>query len=216
VAKEGNSMKIAIIGAGNVGGALGSGWAREGHHVLYGVRDPKNEASHQLKAKMRGADVCINRDAARDADVVVFSTPWGATEAAVRECGDLAGKIVIDATNPLKADFSGLECGFSTSGGERVAHWARGAEVFKTMNQVGFGLMDHPEFKSGTKPVMFVAGDGAGKPTVLQLVTELGFEAIDVGGLEYARLLEPFAMLWIHLAMAKGQGRDFAFSLVRK
>jgi len=88
--------------------------------------------------------------------------------------------------------------------------------VFKTMNQVGFGLMDHPALKAGSKPVMLVAGDGAGKLNVMQLVSDLGFEAIDVGGLEYARLLEPLAMLWIHLAVFKGQGQDFAFGLLRK
>ena len=76
--------------------------------------------------------------------------------------------------------------------------------------------MDHPALKGGAAPVMLVAGDGLAKPKVLQLVTDLGFEAIDVGGLEYARLLEPYAMLWIHLALGKGLGREFAFGLLRK
>jgi hypothetical protein len=209
-------MNIAIIGAGNVGTALGSGWAKEGHHIRYGVRDPESEASRRLKTMATSPDVSTNREAARTADVVVLATPWGATEDAMRECGSLAGKIVIDATNPINADFSGLDRGYTTSGGEQVARWAEGARVFKTMHQVGFGLMDHPEFKPGVKPVMFVAGDGLGKPKVLQLVSELGFEAVDVGGLEYARLLEPYAMLWIHLARSRGLGRDFAFSLLRK
>ena len=96
-----------------------------------------------------------------------------------------------------------------------MAAWAAGAQVFKTMNQVGYALMDHPKFKDGTRPVMFVAGTGTGKSKVLDLVTELGFEAVDVGGLEMARLLEPYAMLWIHLAMVRGLGRQFAFGLLR-
>jgi 8-hydroxy-5-deazaflavin:NADPH oxidoreductase len=209
-------MNIAIIGAGNVGTALGSGWTKAGHHVIYGMRNPDDEKASQLKAASPGADVASNAEAARAANVVVLSTPWAAAEAAIRECGNLAGKTVIDVMNPLKADFSGLDRGFTTSGAEQVAQWAAGADVFKTMNQVGFGLMDHPAFEGGATPVMFVAGNGAGKPKVLQLVCELGFEAIDAGGLEYARLLEPLAMLWIHLAVFKGQGREFAFSLLRK
>jgi 8-hydroxy-5-deazaflavin:NADPH oxidoreductase len=210
-------MKIAIIGAGNVGTSLGSGWAKAGHQIIYGVRNPQDEKARQLKAEAAGAEVTTYADAARAAEVVVISTRWGATEAAVRACGNLRGKTVIDVTNPLKSDISGLDCGFNTSGGEQVAQWANGAEVFKTMNQVGFNLMDHPEFRSGLKPVMLVAGNGVGKAKVLQLVSDLGFEAIEAGGLEYARLLEPLAMLWIHLAYSKeGQGRDFAFSLLRK
>jgi 8-hydroxy-5-deazaflavin:NADPH oxidoreductase len=184
---EDNNMKIAIIGAGNVGTALGAGWSKVGHQITYGMREPDGDKAKQLKAAQPQAAISTNAEAARDAEVVVLSTPWPATEAAIRACGSLAGKIVIDATNPLK-----------------------------TMNQVGYALMDHPSFKGGGKPVMFVAGDGVGRAKVLQLVSDLGFEAIDVGGLEYARLLEPFAILWIHLALAKGLGREFAFGLLRR
>jgi predicted dinucleotide-binding enzyme len=207
-------MKIAIIGAGNVGTALGSGWSKAGHQINYGVRKPEERAP-QLKDAQPQAAITTNAEAVRNADVVVLSTPWGTTEAAIRECGSLAGKIVLDATNPLKADLE-LDRGFSTSGGEQVAAWASGAQVFKTMNQIGYPLMDHPVLEGGAKPVMFVAGDGAGKPKVLQLVSDLGFEAIDIGGLEYARLLEPYAKLWIHLAVVKGFGPQFAFGLLHK
>lgn len=209
-------MKIAIIGAGNVGTALGSGWGKGGHYIIYGVPNPGSEKADRLKARQSGAEVTSNAASVKSAEVVVLSTPWNVTEVAIRDCGSLAGKILIDATNPLKADASGLDCGFDISGGERVAEWASGAQVFKTMNQIGFNLMDHPRFQGEASPIMFVAGDGAGKPKVMQLVTELGFEAIDVGGIEYARLLEPYAMLWIHLALSKGQQREFAFSLLRK
>jgi 8-hydroxy-5-deazaflavin:NADPH oxidoreductase len=157
-----------------------------------------------------------NAEAARTADVVVLSTPWQAAENAIRECRNLQDEVVIDATNPLKPDFSGLDRGFDTSGAEQVARWATGAEVYKTMHQIGYENMDHPMFPSGTRPVMFVAGDGLRKARVLELVSQLGFEAIDVGGLEYARLLEPTQSFWIHLAAARGLGREFAFSLLRK
>jgi 8-hydroxy-5-deazaflavin:NADPH oxidoreductase len=212
-------MKIAIIGAGNVGGALGANWAKKGHDIIFGVRDPKSEKTQALLqnigAKARAATVA---EAAASADAIVLSTPWPATEAAIRSMGDLKGKIVLDATNPLTRGPDGiaLEIGHAISGGEKVQGWAAGASVFKTLNTTGFGNMANPEFK-GVKSVMFVAGDdAANKPKVTKLVSELGFDVIDAGPLRNARLLEAHAMLWIDLAMARGQGRDFAFGVLRR
>jgi len=207
-------MQIAIIGAGNVGTALGSGWSKEGHQIIYGVRKPEDEKARALQNAQPKSKVLPTRDAAREANIVVLCTPWAGTEGAIRDCGDLSGKVVIDATNPLKADLT-LDRGYSTSGAEQVAEWAKGAQVFKAMNQIGAGFMDHPNFSSGMKPAMFVAGNGDQKQTVLQLVGQLGFEAIDAGGLDKARLLEPLAMLWIHLALVQGLGPNFAFGLLR-
>jgi 8-hydroxy-5-deazaflavin:NADPH oxidoreductase len=212
-------MKIAIIGAGNVGSALGANWAQKGHDIVFGARDPKSEktqaALQKIGAKARAATVA---DAAASADAIVLSTPWPATEAAIRSMGDLKGKIVLDATNPLTRGPDGiaLEIGHAISGGEKVQGWAQGASVFKTLNTTGFGNMANPEFK-GVKSAMFVAGDdAANKPKVMKLVSDLGFDVIDAGPLRNARLLEAHAMLWIDLAMARGQGRDFAFGILRR
>ena len=212
-------MKIAIIGAGNVCGALGANWAQKGHDIVFGARDPKSEKTQALVqkigAKARAATVA---EAAASADVIVLSTPWPATEAAVRSMGDLKGKIVLDATNPLTRGPDGiaLEIGHAISGGEKVQGWAAGASVFKTLNTTGFGNMTNPEFK-GVKSVMFVAGDDdANKPKVTKLVSDLGFDVIDAGPLRNARLLEAHAMLWIDLALVRGQGRDFAFGILRR
>jgi 8-hydroxy-5-deazaflavin:NADPH oxidoreductase len=134
----------------------------------------------------------------------------------VRQAGDLSGKIVVDCTNPVTADFSSLTLGFNTSGAEQVAAWARGASVFKAFNQTGFNVMASPAF-GGVRSVMFVCGDDERrKPHALQLVADVGFEAVDAGGLVQARLLEPLAMLWINLALRQGLGRDFAFAIVRR
>jgi predicted dinucleotide-binding enzyme len=212
-------MNLAIIGAGNVGGALGANWARKGHDVVFGVRDPKAEKTQALVktigAKARAASVAA---AAGSADMIVLSTPWPAAEAAIRAMGDVKGKILLDATNPLTRgpDGFGLEIGHAISGGEKVQGWAAGASVFKTLNTTGFGNMANPVF-NGVKSVMFVAGDDASaKPKVMALVGELGFEVIDAGPLRNARLLEAHAMLWIDLALARGQGRDFAFGILRR
>ena len=208
-------MKIAVIGTGSVGGTLGRRWAELGHVVAFGVRDTADADAKALVAKIRGeARLASVRDAARDAEVVVLATPYGANAAALAAAGDLAGKILIDVTNPLGADLS-LALGFSSSGAEEVAKLAPGARVFKAMNQVGFEVMANPAFAAG-KPVMFVAGDdAAGKRVVLDLVAALGFEAIDAGELALARLLEPYAALWIHLMARRNQGRSFAFALLR-
>lgn len=204
-------MRIAIIGAGNVGQALGGVWARRGHEVVYGVR-------HAGDAKYRGLKTASLADAARGAEAVLVATPWNATAAALEAAGDLAGKLVLDATNPLTTGPSGmgLAIGHSTSAGEMVAGWAKGASVFKTLNTTGFNNMAN----SGgypLKPVMFFAGDDAAKkPLVAALLSDLGFEPVDAGPLVNARLLEPYAMLWIDLALRRGQGRDIAFALMRR
>src|SRR3954471_9379861 len=112
-------MRIGIIGAGSVGGALGSGWARAGHEVTFGVRDTSSPKVQKLMEET-GAKAASVADAAAGAEVVVLATPWEATEEAVRNAGDLAGKIVFDCTNPLAPQLSGLTHGFETSAGEMI------------------------------------------------------------------------------------------------
>jgi len=200
-------MRIAIIGKGNVGTALGEGLAGRGHTVTYGVRQPAPQADRTLATV---------RDAAAGAEVVILAVPWAAARQTIAECGDFAGKTVIDCTNPLKPDLSGLEVGFDTSAAEQVAGWARGASVFKAFNTTGAGNMAS-NAGYDPKPVMFICGDDAQrKPAVLGLAADLGFDAVDAGDLTAARLLEPLAMLWISLAYRQQLGRDFAFALVRR
>lgn len=207
-------MNIAIIGAGAVGAALANAWSRKQHSVVLGVRKPSDPKTLEL-AKRLGVRAASVSEAAQGADIVVLATPWPATQAAIEGCGPLGGKTVIDCTNPLSADFSGLTVGHTTSAAEHVAGWAKGASVFKCFNQTGASNMDGAA-RFDAKPVMFVAGDDAArKPSVMQLATDAGFEAVDAGALASARLLEPLAMLWIRLAFS-GMGRDFAFALARK
>lgn len=209
-------MKIAIIGAGNVGGTLGKRWAAAGHDILFGVRDPARDKYQSLVTQTGGrAVLATNAEAARVAQVIVLATPWTTTEAALADCGALAGKIIVDATNPLGADLN-LAMGLTDSGGEQVARWARGALVVKAFNSTGFNVMDDPVL-DGRHAAMFVAGDdAAAKGVVLDLASAIGFEAIDAGPLKIARLLEPMAVLWIHCAYRQGLTRDYAFSLIRR
>jgi len=131
-------MKIAIIGAGNVGRALGGAW-RTDHDITYGVRSPDDAKYADLDAA-----TATNDAAAAASDVVVLCTPWQGTEDAVKACGDLSDKVLIDCTNPLTPDFTALEIGHTTSGAEQVAAWAPGARVCKAMNQIGAPMMSRP------------------------------------------------------------------------
>jgi predicted dinucleotide-binding enzyme len=210
-------MKIGIIGAGNVGGALGKGWAKKGHAVMLGVRDASDpKVVALLKDVGANARVGSVAEAGKFGEVVVFATPWPATRDAVRGAGDLRGKIVFDCTNPLKPDLSGLEMGLNSSAGEQVANWAPAARVVKIFNTTGAGNMGDTRYPAGA-PTMFYCGDDAdAKAAAAQLATDLGFEAMDAGGLTVARLLEPYAMLWIHLAIHQGWGVNFAFKVMRR
>ena len=210
-------MKIGIIGSGNVGGALGSRWAMGGHEIVFASRNPE---SAEMKALVERAGPNARAGSAEEAvaasQVLLLATPWPATQAVVQGLGLLSGKILIDATNPILPRLAGLEFANTTSGAEQVAEWATGARVVKAFNTVGFNVMEAPDF-GGTAATMFYCGDDAGaKEVAKQLATELGFSAEDAGPLTRARVLEPFAMLWITLAMVQGYGREIGFSLLRR
>lgn len=208
-------MNIGILGSGSVGGALGRRWSANGHRVVFSSRNPQSPEMQKL-ASEAGATPATSADAVRTSDVVLLSTPWPATEAVLKSCGSLSGKVLIDATNPLLPNLSGLTVGTTSSGGEQVAGWATGARVVKAFNTIGFNVMQNPMF-NGQPAVLFYCGDdAAAKATVHQLASELGFDAHDAGPLSQARALEPFAMLWISLAVKQGYGREFAFGLMRR
>jgi predicted dinucleotide-binding enzyme len=212
-------MEIAVFGAGMVGGTLGRRFAEVGHTVRFGVPSPESDKTRELVGSIdASASAATVAEAARGAELVVLATPWDATRDAVEAAGDLGGRIVVDCTNPLRQDAGGfsLAVGYTTSGAEEVATWAPGARVVKAFNQTGFANMGDPRFGSG-RAVMFVCGDDpAARETVRALAEQIGFEALDAGPLSIARLLEPLAMLWIHLAFTTDLGRDFAFGLLRR
>jgi len=208
-------MQIGIIGSGNVGGTLGSRWAQAGHEVIFSSRNPQSPQMHDLAAKGgRTARAAPVAEAAK-AEVLLLATPWEATEAALRSAGSLAGKTLIDATNPL-LNLDGLTLGTTTSGGEQVAGWAQGAKIVKAFNTVGYNIMADPKFSAGNAVLFYCGDDTDAKQTVRKLTEELGFDPVDAGPLTQARTLEPFALLWISLAFRSGMGRDFAFQLLRR
>jgi len=192
------SLQIGILGSGNVGGALGRIWTAKGHAVQFGKR---------------GAS---NAEATTSAQAVVLTVPWHAAQEAIRDCGNLAGKILIDCTNPLAPDLQGLTLGLTTSAGEQVAAWAPGAKVVKAFNTIGAARMGDADFGGVAADGFYCGDDAAAKQTVSGLIADAGMNPVDVGPLRNARLLEPLAMLWIDLAVNQKQGSNHAFKLLRR
>jgi predicted dinucleotide-binding enzyme len=210
-------MKIAIIGIGNVGGTLGPAWAKVGHEVFYGVRDPNSEKAKTLLNISEGKAQALSvSEAAAAADIIVLATPWSAAQAAIEAAGHLTGKLVVDCTNPIAPDLKGLSLGTTTSAGEQVAQWAAGAKVVKAFNSTGSGNMTNPHYDSHTVTMFICGDDPKARETVAQLAKEVGFEPCITGPLYHARYFEPMAMLWVDMAYLQGRGPDFAYKIINR
>ena len=216
-------MRIGVIGTGIVGTTLASGLVSRGHEVMIGTRDPAAEKVVAWKQSAGPAgSVGSQSEAAEFAEAAVLATGWTGTEQALALAGAdrLAGKVVIDVTNPL--DFShgappGLALGHTDSGGEQVQRWLPDARVVKALNIVGAPHMVDPSFPEGM-PDMFICGnDGAAKAEVTTILESFGWRdhIVDIGGIEGARLLEPLCILWVIYGMRTG-GWNHAFKMVRK
>lgn len=209
-------MKIAVIGTGNVGRALGTNWASKGHEVIFGSRDPYSEKVREvLAAAGPNASAAAIAEAGATAEVIVLATPWNTNQQVIEALGDVAGKIIVDATNPIGPGFQ-LAVGTTTSGAEQVAGWAQGAQVVKAFNTTGWENMADPIY-NGELATMFICGDDAEAKTVVSgLAADLGFDVADTGPLSTARYVEPLAMVWIHLAIVQKQSRQIAFKIVKR
>jgi predicted dinucleotide-binding enzyme len=209
----GEPVRIAIIGMGNVGSALGRRWSEAGHDVTFCVRDPddpgKRADAERVKARVGPVS------AARDAEAVLLAVPWAAVPDALKAAGDLSGKVLLDCTNPVTPELTHLTIGFTTSSGEEVARLAPKARVVKVFNTNGAKNMADPDY-GGHRVTMLYAGDDGANRIAARLAEEIGFEAVYLGPLRKARLLEPLAMAWIVLARHRGLGRDFALNIVRR
>ena len=210
-------MKIAILGTGGVGSTLGTRWAKTGHAVIFGSREPKSVKVQDLLSRCgAGASAALAKPAALAAEVVLLAVPWSTAPQIVAQLGDLGGRVLIDCTNPLAVDFSGIEIGHSTSAAEEIARWSPAARVVKAFNTASSKVMADPEFGSQRAAMFFCGDDSAAKEIVKGLIAELDFDPIDAGPLTSARYLEPLAMLYIHLAFKQGWGSNCAFQVLKR
>jgi len=208
-------MSISIIGAGNVGMALGGAFAQRGENIVFGVPEPDKYRA-AVAALGPGASVTTTAEAIASNDVVILAVPYAALPAIAQAVPDWQGKILVDATNPLAPDLSGLLLGTNTSGAEELARLARGARVVKAFNTTGAENMADTRYPGGVPMMPACGDDAAARQRVMALATLIGFDPVDMGPLMAARYLEPFAMTWIHLALKQGYGRNFAFGMLRR
>lgn len=200
------TFRIAILGAGKVGRALGGQFQKAGHQVIYGVKDPADPKHSDLTAVSA-------EKAVQEADIVLIALPWTAAKGALSGL-NTAQAVVIDATNPL-IDGKPAQSG-EMSGGELIRRWTGSSRVVKAFNTTGSANMENPDYGS-SRIMMPVAGDDPeAKQTVIELASQIGFDSFDAGPLSASGDLEHLAMLWIRLAYPLGGGPNIAFSLLHR
>ena len=205
-------MKVAIIGAGSLGRALGTQLARCGHAIMFG-----GTASAQEAATEQGATAGSNAEAAAFGDVVVLAVPFADVSGALSEAGSLDGRVLWCCVNALKRDLSGLAVGFDTSAAEEVARRVPRARVVGALppfaQAVAAGDLT---YAGGLSPTVFVCGDDAeAKRIIERLLQQVGAHAVDAGPLSASRLIEPAMMLLVSLAYA-GIPRDLGLRLLER
>lgn len=203
-------MNIAIIGTGNVGGALATNWSKKGHTITLGVKD-----IHQFKGldllKNENTNAYSIKEAVSKSEVILIATPPTAIFEIIDQLGDVAGKIIIDATNSVRATPEPYKTVYHCLADKT------NAEIVKCFNTTGFENMLNPIYK-GEGIDMFMAGDSdSAKKIANQLAIDAGFATcLDFGKADKVELLEKLALSWINLAIMQGHGRNIAFKVVRR
>jgi 8-hydroxy-5-deazaflavin:NADPH oxidoreductase len=196
-------MRIAIIGAGNVGGALATAFRRVGHDVVLGVRDPASDKTRAALSAAPGSTAADPASAVDGADVIVFALRWDGAEQILASLPSLDGRIVIDAMNRFSDP--------ARSTTDDLADRLPGAKLAKAFNTTGFENMSTAADRE-TPAAMFVAADNVdAKRVALDLATEIGFVAEDAGPLTNAKALEEMVKVW--LALSAKHGRRVAYSV---
>ncbi len=203
-------MNIAIIGTGNVGGALATNWSKKGNTINLGVQD-KNYFKGQELLKNKNTSVYSINEAVAKSDVILIATPPTAIFEIIGQMGDVSEKIIIDATNAVMKSPEPYKTVYHALADKT------NAEIVKCFNTTGFENMLNPKY-NGEAVDMFMAGDNEkAKSVARQLALECGFDTcIDFGKSDKVELLEKFALSWINIAIMQGQGRDIAFKVVRR
>jgi|SRR5450830_1253126 len=209
-------MKITVLGTGNMGSAFTKQLSSAGHIVRVTGRDINKAKA--LAAQFDNVNAYSAAEALGDSDVVVIATAYEDAAKALQSLGDLTGKVVIDITNPLSADYMSLTIGHVTSASEEIAKEVPQAHVVKAFNTLfAQVLADGPTFADDQRGSVFVASDSErAKQTAITLAHSLGWKTVDAGGLVNARYLEPLAGLNIYLGYGAGLGTSIAPTWLNK
>ena len=204
--------KIAIIGSGNVGSALGNGWLKAGHEVVFGVRDPQSPKTQKALAFIPEAKVNTITQASKNADVIVITTPPEVVLELIPQLGDVSNKVIIDTTNSFRSRPEPYATAY-----DAIKKLTKAQDIAKCFNSTGFENMLNPNYQ-GKGIDMFAAGDSKkAKQVAEQLAKDIGFATCyDFGGDDKVELLEKFALSWINIAIMQGHGRNLAFKLVKR
>jgi 8-hydroxy-5-deazaflavin:NADPH oxidoreductase len=198
---------LIIVGSGNVGNAIYSNCKRNGVSVRVASRNPES------RTEFFEAEDLISLDEALDAgNTFLLALPYGAALEFAQSVADWQNKVLIDATNPVLPGYGGLSVGTDSSAGEEIAKLAVNARVVKAFNTSGAENLANPARISDSIFTPICGDDENTKAAVIDLAMKLGFDAVDFGELKTARYTEPFAMMWIHLALKLQAGRNWAFS----
>jgi hypothetical protein len=203
-------MTIAIIGTGNVGGALATAWAKAGHQILLGVRDT---AQFKGKSLINNPNTTVHsiEEAAQAAEVILISAPPQFAESLANSLGHLPGKIIIDSTNAVRTGPDNYPTAF------HAFDALTESDVIKCFNTTGFENMGNPDYGHLRLDMFMAGGSTRAKAVATQLARDAGFEnCYDFGGSDRVELLEKFALSWINLAIMQGMGRDIGFKVVRR
>jgi len=209
-------MNITLIGAGNMGAGFVKQLTQAGHQVRVTARNL--DKAQALAGAHAGATAVPADQALGDSSVVIVATAYADAVPALKALGSLQGRIVVDITNPLTADFMGLTLGHDTSAGEEIAKALPGVPVVKAFNTLlAQVLAEGPAFAGGqVAPVFYAGDDERAKQTVRVLAESMGFAPVDAGGLKNARYLEPLAGLNVYFAYGAGHGTQIAPTWIRR
>ena len=205
-----NADRIAIIGTGDVGAALGPKFAALGHEIIYGSRDPERDSVQALVNKTgNNASAAMPTESVVNADIVVLAVPGRLAESITADLGDLSGKIIIDPTNNYIRD--GVpRLATDTSNGEAIQAAAPGAHVVKAFNTLSWRQMVDPGSSGGPVSIPLVGNNAEAKEKVAEIVSGMGLEPMDLGPIQNARHVEGMLVLWIQ---ARINGEPFDYHL---
>ncbi len=203
-------MRIAVIGTGNIGAALGRKWSALGHIVQFGVRDTDSPSVVALKLeKFKITDI---QEAVNASDVIVLAIPFQAVEEVLKNTLGLTMKILVDTTNAVSTP---LPYGYE-SAAEAIAYWSKSSKVVKAFNSTGVANLVEPLYGDHKIETYICGNDAVANALVAKLAEDIGFSVVEVGKLDQSCLVENLAKLWITLAYKQGLGPDFAFKLIKR